>query len=162
MNVSPTIQPHFTLSTNTHWIMNVSPTTRPHFTFNTHTGLCMYHQQFSHTSHSALTLDYACITNNSATLHIQHLHWIMHVSPTIQPHFTFSTYTGLCMYHHTSHSVLTHTLDYECIINNSATLHIQHLHWIMSVSPTIQPHFTFSIYTGLCMYHQQNSAMLHI
>jgi len=104
--------------------------------------------EFSHTSHSALTLDYAWITNR------------------IQPHFTFSTYTGLCMDHQ----------------QNSATLHIQHLHWIMNVSPTefshtshsaltldyecitnrIQPHFTFSTYTGLCMYHQQNSATLHI
>jgi len=88
----------------------------------------MYHQQFSHTSHSALTLDYECITNNSATLHIQHLHWIVHVSPT--------------KFSHASHSALTH--------------------WIMNVSPTIQPHFKFSTYTGLCMYHQQNSATLHI
>jgi hypothetical protein len=177
-------------STNTLWILNASLTDLGHTSYSavTHTELCMDHQQ------------------NSATLHIQHLHWIMHGSPAefshtshsaltldyawitnrIQPHFTFSTYTRLWMYHQ----------------QHSATLHIQHLHWIMHRSPTefshtshsaltldyaritnriqphftfstnaldyecitnrIQPHITFSTWAGLCMDHQQNSATLHI
>jgi hypothetical protein len=135
-----------------YWIMHGSPKIQPHFTFSTYTGLCMDHQQ------------------NSATHHIQHLH----------------IHTGLCIHHqkfsHISHSALTldyawttnriqphftfstNTLDYECIINNSATLQIQHQHTLdyECIAHRIYPHFTFS--TNPVDYEciTNNSATLHV